>query len=216
MTNIIAGFRTTGIFPFDRSAVDLRGYHGVPEKRMSLPQRTGLQFIPLFSPFKSTQSSPKPQAPVFESSEMEVYQRRYDEGYDIPDQRYQQWVKMYHSESPCIESSAPLEPTPANEIEGIRLDHSSDHEISSAFTEKSLEPASSTPYSSVNVLPRSSFLSRLLADKAPSLKTTQKGPKGGEQSPHKCGDHKCGELEQSQGKGEKEEGGSRAEGEEED
>ena len=133
MTNIIAGFRTTGIFPFARSAVDLRGYHGVPEKRMSLPQRTGLQFIPLFSPLKSTQSSPKPQAPVFESSEMEVYQRRYD---DIPDQRYRQWVKMYHPESPCIESSAQLEPTPANEIEGIRLDHSSDHEISSAFHRK--------------------------------------------------------------------------------
>ena len=95
---------------------------------------------------------------------------------------YQQWVKMYHPESPCIEFSAPLEPTPANEIEGIRLDHSSDHEISSAFTENSLEPASSTPNSSVNVLPRSSFLSRLLADKAPTLKTTQKGPKGGAES----------------------------------
>lgn len=174
MKNIIAGFQTTGVFPFDRSAVDLRGCHMVSEKRMSLTQKTGLQFIPLYSPHKSTQSSPKPQFLVFESDEMEVYQRQYDEGYDLPDQRYQQWVKMYHPESLSVESSALLEPTPENDIEGIRLDHSSDHDISSAFTENSLEPASSTPNSSATMLPRSSFLSRLLTDKVPTLKTTQR------------------------------------------
>jgi hypothetical protein len=52
LTNCISGFRTTGIFPFNRSAVDQSGSCGIgeKEKRLSLPQRTGLQFIPLYIP----------------------------------------------------------------------------------------------------------------------------------------------------------------------
>ena len=87
---------------------------------------------------------------------MEVHQRQY-EGYVLPDQQYQQWVKMYPPRNLSFESSALLEPTPENEIEGIRLDHSSDHEISSALTEYSLEPASSLN-SSATMLPWSLFL----------------------------------------------------------
>ena len=45
MTNIIGGFKVTGIFPFNRDA--LLPSSPVPN---SLCQRTGLKFIPLFSP----------------------------------------------------------------------------------------------------------------------------------------------------------------------
>lgn len=172
MTNIIAGFQTTGIYPFNRSAVDLSGYHGVPEKRLSLTQRTGLQFIPMFTPLKSTQTSPKP--PVFDSGEMELYERRYEEGYDVPDKRYEQWVKMYRPKSTCPDSPVPLGQTPVCEVESVDLDHTYDPEVVSAE-----QPASSTLSSSVSFLPRLSQLSRLLADRAPTVKTTQKRLMGG-------------------------------------
>ena len=42
MTNITACFQAMRVYTFDCSAVDLRGYHAVPEKCLSLTQRTGL------------------------------------------------------------------------------------------------------------------------------------------------------------------------------
>ena len=80
-TNIIAGFRTMG------SAVYLRGYHGVPKKRQSLTQRTGLQFILMFSSLKSAHTSPKP--PVFDFGDMKLYKRWYKKGYNVPDKWYE-------------------------------------------------------------------------------------------------------------------------------
>lgn len=34
----------------------------------------------------------------FTSKETVKYQRRYEEGYDIPDSRYEQWLTVYHPE----------------------------------------------------------------------------------------------------------------------
>ena len=49
MSNVIAGFRITGIFPFDRRA--LRPSEGkVNPKPTSLAERTGLKYVPLLSP----------------------------------------------------------------------------------------------------------------------------------------------------------------------
>ena len=99
MTNIVPGFRTTGIFPLNPMAVSVSSVSGdvgsTEKRRVSLVERTGLQFIPLYSPSKQI-TQPKPQGVTFESEEMVLYQKRYEEGYEIPDSR---WVKMYHTES---------------------------------------------------------------------------------------------------------------------
>ena len=42
--NIIAGFQITGVYPFDRSALLFK-----ESKRVSLADKTGLKFIPLYS-----------------------------------------------------------------------------------------------------------------------------------------------------------------------
>ena len=47
MTNITAGFRVTGIYPLDRTAIPILAKEC---RRESLAQKTGLQFIPLYSP----------------------------------------------------------------------------------------------------------------------------------------------------------------------
>ena len=50
MPNIIASFRKTGICPFDRNAIALPGDTVTSPKMESLAQKTGLAYIPLYSP----------------------------------------------------------------------------------------------------------------------------------------------------------------------
>ena len=51
MANIIAGFRVTGIFPFQRMSLEPPS-----SSCQTLAERTGLTYIPLFSPSRSNQS----------------------------------------------------------------------------------------------------------------------------------------------------------------
>ena len=61
---------------------------------MSLSRKTGLKYIPLYT----HRTSPRtPQTPSFTDEEICLYQRRYEEGYDLSiDSRYNCWLKMYH------------------------------------------------------------------------------------------------------------------------
>ena len=53
--NIVAGFRTTGIYPTNRHAIVLPGESDKP--KVSLSEKTGVSFIPLLTPSKKRQSS---------------------------------------------------------------------------------------------------------------------------------------------------------------
>ena len=109
MHNIIEGFRVTGVYPFDRHVV-------VPRKleRASLAERTGLKFIPLCSPSRKQPDNTSAMVPRFSPEEIARFQVRFEEGYDLPDERYWQWVRMYHPESPPLRehdsSSPPADP----------------------------------------------------------------------------------------------------------
>ena len=80
---------------------------------------------------------------------------------------------MYCPKSSCPDSPVSLWQTPVCEIESGDLNHTYDPEAVS--TENSMQPASSTPNSSVSFLPWSSYPSQLLADREATVKTTQKG-----------------------------------------
>ena len=95
LQNIVAGFHTTGVFPFNRSIVS-------PPKDSrhhldSLAKRTGLKFIPIYSPARHKPA--KNPVVYFSTEEMSRFQVRFKEGYDVPDERYQKWVAMYHPQS---------------------------------------------------------------------------------------------------------------------
>ena len=45
--NIMAGFHTTGIYPFNRNAIELPG-----DTLQNLPEISGIAYIPLYSPAK--------------------------------------------------------------------------------------------------------------------------------------------------------------------
>ena len=90
ITNIVAGIKTTGVYLLNRLAVVGKGVT-VCE---SLAEKTGLSFIPLYSPSHSRK--PARKSVEFDPEEIVLFQIRYKEGYNLPDERYERWLKMYH------------------------------------------------------------------------------------------------------------------------
>ena len=187
MSNVIAGFRTTGIFPFDRSVVKSKAL-GNPAEAFDpcgLPKETGIKFLPLYSPLVGSRqkernekkmasqhkesyecedenikkddtcaqehkkgsglamgsrqkerceekmtsqhqelfeydeedniacaqeqkkgSQPGEQDLDFTTAEINLYERRYQEGYDLHhDERYNKWVQKFHPSSSFVKPS---------------------------------------------------------------------------------------------------------------
>ena len=69
--NILAGFRVTGVHPLNRSALDLN------HKKPSLAEKTGLRYIPLYTPSKSIAES-KSDAPA----SMNISEEQIDDRYN--------------------------------------------------------------------------------------------------------------------------------------
>ncbi|XP_065893476.1 uncharacterized protein [Dysidea avara] len=88
-SNIIGGFKTTGVHPIDRTAITIH-----PKETAAKDE---LGFIPLCSPMPSALEKPR-KLPTFTEVELERFQERYELEAKNPqaDNRYQQWVKMYH------------------------------------------------------------------------------------------------------------------------
>ena len=178
MQNIVGGFRTTGVYPFNRSVL-------IPVKesrRISLAERTGLRFIPLYSP----SCRKRAQVPVlsFSTEEIAKFQKRFEEGYDIPDERYDKWIEMYHPKSLAAKShesdgsrlqfdgslSQPSTSEGAEDSESDSPSHQSDSSL----------PLPSTPEGANNAcvtLPHTSVLSKLLAQQVPAIKYPDTKPK---------------------------------------
>ena len=124
-SNIMAAFRTTGVFPFNSLVV------AVPSKQVfnpkSLTKSTGLAYIPLYSPHKperprqshahSSQhtcetfeaacdaSNSFESDIVFSEQEEALYRTRFEEGYDLCDSRYDQWRRknnLHYDESSYV------------------------------------------------------------------------------------------------------------------
>jgi len=64
-------------------------------------ENSGLRFIPLYSPARKP-GIPSTAVVSFSPEEITRFQVCFEEGYDLPDERYQQWVHMYHPESECV------------------------------------------------------------------------------------------------------------------
>ena len=68
MENIVAGFRVTGVCPFDRSVACCDDDTFSSFAATSLPQRTGLPYIPLYSPARARSHHKKRSSVHFDSS----------------------------------------------------------------------------------------------------------------------------------------------------
>lgn len=111
MGNIVGGFKNTGIFPFDRTALLPTESESPPPIHPRLSQRTGINYIPLFSPDPRKVSSRfenQCETTVdtsmndlsmmdsvnddFTDAEVQLFSRRREEGYDLADPRYELWL----------------------------------------------------------------------------------------------------------------------------
>ncbi len=112
MSSVIAGFRTTGVYPFDRHALQPAGSTPTRFNPASLSERTGLNFIPLYSPARQRSVASSPSVATFTKDEMVRFQRQVEEGYDLPPVgRYSLWLKMYRpgASSPSSDGTQPTE-----------------------------------------------------------------------------------------------------------
>ena len=90
---IMSGFKATGVFPLNRYTIILPGeqpkYSGMPTA--ILAKKKGISFMPFYSPTHDV-------GQLFTSEEQECFQRRYEERYDLHDNRYDLWLKAHHPE----------------------------------------------------------------------------------------------------------------------
>ena len=99
--NILAGFRTTGIYPLNRNAIRLPD-DGVTS---NLCQKIGLPYIPLYTPAKRRVSIGVAESPKLSRSELLKFEQLYSSKQDCDDPHYKIWMKTYHPELPLLEES---------------------------------------------------------------------------------------------------------------
>ncbi len=91
--NILSGFRKTGIYPFNPSAID---------DRQMAPSNAVSKKKSLFTPLSPTElqdeSMKQPSTVLFSPEKETLFAKRYDEGFDIGDAEYIAWIKINHPE----------------------------------------------------------------------------------------------------------------------
>lgn len=129
MPTIMSGFRITGVYPFNRNAIQVVDTTPAMKNSKSLAEKNGLAFIPLYSPARSKKSMPvelehssHEASPSFSEQEIAKFIRRYEEGFNITsDARYNKWLQQYKAcQNPDVstESSVPDLHQPSNLLLG--------------------------------------------------------------------------------------------------
>jgi len=113
-TNVIAGFKKSGVYPFNRDAVlkstdDLssisKATTGMLRKVLIFYNVVHFLVVNKTSPDESSTVSSVNQVPetvvrsdqpTFTLEQEQRYQRRYEEGFDLQDEQYEVWLKISH------------------------------------------------------------------------------------------------------------------------
>ena len=96
--NIMSGFRKAGAYPRNPGVIDDRqvapsfGVRPLSKSPASLSSGSRKSSPPSHDSSKSAVSSATSFTPV----EEKLYQRRYEEGYDLPDSQYAKWLAINH------------------------------------------------------------------------------------------------------------------------
>ena len=150
MSNITASFRVSGVYPVDRGAV-LPKVPSTPEAKLTIMKKAGVSFVPSYNPFPQRES----MISNFTKEEMVKFERRYEEKYDLTDDpRYNLWLQMYHPQSPLSPACS------------IGRNQSPIHSRTPSPTYSPSSPSSS----SVNVLPFSTVMDKVLNTRQPRIK----------------------------------------------
>ena len=100
--NIVGGFRVKDVYPIDRSV-----FAELPKQKDTLTQQTGLAFIPLYSPARTSQlgaSSLCDDIPSLSTEEIVRFETRYENGYNLHhDEWYNCWLKRFHPDDTSLQ-----------------------------------------------------------------------------------------------------------------
>ena len=144
--NIISGFRSTGIYPFDRNAIHVPDLEEENDVQESLAIASGLAYIPLYSPVPRQHSTCCKMYVEFAEADLWRFQECYENQYDCThDPQYNKWLYIHHLEA--------LQQTPFTQLMFSSDDNSSfqlqsesqgtDHE---PYQEQPSEELSAQPY----------------------------------------------------------------------
>ena len=116
---IMSGFRATGIYPFNRQSIAVPGGEkstGTPTARLAYQQ--GIKYLPFHSPLRQQCLDSEQPAQLdepteqvceqvsFSEEENRLFERRYEEGYDLSDSQYYTWLKAKKTAlltPPCLD-----------------------------------------------------------------------------------------------------------------
>ena len=108
MKNIIASFRTTGIFPMDRNKV-LSLVQSTISTESPVSKPGGLTYLPLLTPIPSPKQKVVPNDPDFSETEIKFFIERFCKNYEGNDNRYKLWLQMYHPTSVKVDGAVNLD-----------------------------------------------------------------------------------------------------------
>ena len=91
-SNIISGFRTCGVYPFNPSAVSVVACDNFMPQGSSTAQMEEEDTPSIISGGDSGSS------PHISDEQEELYRRRFEEGYDLEDAEYTRWLRRTHPE----------------------------------------------------------------------------------------------------------------------
>ena len=113
--NAMAGFRKAGVFPFNRKAINVHCPDTTPpvagetDKERTLSEvdcvpsivndTTAATLTASSIATASVAPSTKLTKSDFSDEQIAQYERRFEEGYDLPDPEYLQWLEENHSEA---------------------------------------------------------------------------------------------------------------------
>ena len=111
--NITSSFRVTGVFPLNRKAIPIPGDTEMLRctSTANIAEENGIEYLPFHTPRKKIEHSSDSREsltdfPSFTHAELELFERRFEEGYDVQtDSRYNLWLEVHH---PVSQPLSPL------------------------------------------------------------------------------------------------------------
>jgi hypothetical protein len=95
--NIMSGFRKTGIHPLNPGVIDDKMLCPSRAFKSEAPVAESASTVQQLSGSASLSSSEKsPEACLFSPEQQTLYEQRYREGYDVPDDEYESWLRIMH------------------------------------------------------------------------------------------------------------------------
>ena len=97
--NIMSGFRKTGIHPLNPGVIDDKMLYPSRafKSKSEAPVAEGASSVEQLSASTSPSSGEKSvEACLFSPEQQKLYEQRYSEGYDVPDEEYESWLRIMH------------------------------------------------------------------------------------------------------------------------